>query len=64
LIFLGLSVLDKYMQKKSVSPLNDVPLRNPGQSLDAQIDDLRFDMLQPMMMATLLVALCVVEWLR
>ena len=29
------------MKKTSTSPLKDPPLRNPGQSLDAEIDDLR-----------------------
>jgi len=52
------------MKKTSTSPLKDPPLRNPGQSLDAEIDDLRLDMLQPFLVATMLVALSAMEWLR
>jgi hypothetical protein len=46
------------------SPLKDKPLRNPGQSLDGQIDDLRLDMLQPFLVATMLVVLALLEWFR
>lgn len=52
------------MPKQSKSPLKDSPLRNPGQSLDAQIDDLRLDMLQPFLVATMFVVLSVLEWFR
>src|SRR5690349_19551680 len=52
------------MKKTSTSPLKDAPLRNPGQSLDAKIDDLRLDMVQPFLVATMLVALSAMEWLR
>jgi hypothetical protein len=49
---------------RNKSPLKDAPLRNPGQSLDAQIDDLRLDMFQPFLVATTFVVLAVLEWLR
>src|SRR5690242_10380767 len=49
---------------RNKSPLKDAPLRNPGQSLDAQIDDLRLDMFQPFLVATTFVVLAVLEWFR
>jgi hypothetical protein len=52
------------MKRTSASPLKDAPLRNPGQSLDAKIDDLRLDMLQPILVATMFVALSAMEWFR
>src|SRR5690348_17289346 len=52
------------MQRQTKSPLRDAPLRNPGQSLDAQIDDLGLDMLQPFLVATMLVVLALLEWFR
>ena len=48
----------------SKSPLKSAPLRNPGQSVDAQIDDLRLDMFGPIMMATVFVVLAALEWFR
>ena len=54
------------MMKKrtTISPLKDAPLRNPGQSLDVQIDDLTTDMLGPILMATMFVTLSAMEWFR
>jgi hypothetical protein len=52
------------MPKQNKSPLTSAPLRNPGQSLDAQIDDLGLDMLQPFLVATMLVVLAILEWFR
>jgi hypothetical protein len=49
---------------RSKSPLKDAPLRNPGQSLDARIDDLGLDMFQPFLVATMLVVLALLEWFR
>jgi hypothetical protein len=51
-------------QKMTTSPLKDAPLRNPGQSLDAEIDDLRLDMLGPLLLAVMLIAISVMEWFR
>lgn len=49
---------------RNKSPLKDAPLRNPGQSLDAQIDYLWLDMFQPFLVATMLVVLALLEWFR
>jgi hypothetical protein len=47
------------------SPLKDRPLRNPGQSLDAQIQDLVTDYaLGPVLFALLTLFLAALEWLR
>jgi hypothetical protein len=51
-------------KRTTISPLKDRPLRNPGQSLDVQIDDLTTDMLGPILMATMLVTLSAMEWFR
>jgi len=51
-------------KRTNISPLKDRPLRNPGQSLDVQIDDLTADMLAPILMATMFVALSAMEWFR
>jgi hypothetical protein len=51
-------------KRTTISPIKDAPLRNPGQSLDVQIDDLRTDMLGPILMATMFVALSAMEWFR
>jgi len=52
------------MRKRSISPLKHAPLRNPGQSLDDQLDDLRWDMAQPLLLATMLAVLALLEWFR
>jgi hypothetical protein len=56
------------MDKKSSetrSPLKDRPLRNPGQSVEAQRNDLLYDkFLAPVLMATMLVLLAGFEWWR
>jgi hypothetical protein len=47
------------------SPLKDRPLRNPGQSLDEQIQDLTYDyMLWPMLFALFFVLVAALEWFR
>ncbi len=47
------------------SPLKLAPLRVPGQSIDAQLDDLRYDeMLSPILLAGLMVLTAMLEWLR
>jgi len=45
------------------SPLKDRPLRNPGQSLDEQLHDVRDDyVLEPLVFALLIVLLTAAEW--
>jgi hypothetical protein len=51
-------------KKTTTSPLKDAPLRNPGQSLDTEIDDLRLDMLGPLLLAVMLIGISVMEWFR
>ena len=51
-------------KRTTISPLKDRPLRNPGQTLDGQIDDLTTDMLGLILMATMFVALSAMEWFR
>ena len=47
------------------SPLKDRPLRNPGQSLDDQIQDLTYDyMAWPTFLALFFVLLAALEWFR
>jgi len=47
------------------SPLKDRPLRNPGQSLDEQIQDITHDyMLWPTLSALFFVLLAALEWFR
>jgi len=47
------------------SPLKDRPLRNPGQSLDDQIQDFTYDyMLWPTLLALFFVLLAALEWFR
>jgi glucan phosphoethanolaminetransferase (alkaline phosphatase superfamily) len=47
------------------SPLKDRPLRNPGQSLDEQRQDLVNDyMLWPMVFATAMILVAAWEWVR
>lgn len=46
-------------------PLKDKPLRNPGQSVREQRDDLLFDkLLSPMLIAVMLVLWAVMDWIR
>ncbi len=52
------------MGKDSASPLKDSPLRNPGQSLDSQIDDLRLDMFEPLLVAMIFIVISIMEWFR
>jgi hypothetical protein len=53
------------MVKEKRSPLKDKPLRNPGQSLDEQRQDLVNDyMLWPMVFAMTLILFAAWEWLR
>ncbi len=48
-----------------ISPLKDRPLRNPGQSLEAQLDDLRDrKILLPILTAGVLILLAGLEWFR
>jgi hypothetical protein len=58
--------LGRLMMRKrtTISPLKDAPLRNPGQSLDVQIDDLTTDMLGPILIATMFITLSAMEWFR
>ena len=50
---------------ESRSPLKDKPLRNPGQSVREQRDDLLFDKLfGPMLIAVMLVILASIDWIR
>jgi len=52
------------MTKVRHSPLKDRPLRNLGQSLDEQIQDLVNDyMFWPMVFATIMILFAVWEWL-
>lgn len=45
------------------SPIKDKPLRNPGQSLDEQLDELVIDKVtQPLVTALVLVVLAALEW--
>lgn len=47
------------------SPLKDKPLRNPGQSVRRALMDLVFDKLMaPLLLATVVVAVMVMEWIR
>ena len=46
------------------SPLKDKPLRNPGQSLDEQRDDLVDEVTTPLTMVVFLVILAGLEWWR
>ena len=63
--YLKLEIATLMMRKRTtISPLKDRPLRNPGQTLDGQIDDLTTDMLGPILMATMFVALSAMEWFR
>lgn len=56
---------DVMKKTKKRSPLTGRPLRNPGQSIDEQIQDLRTDkLLLPMMIAAMLVAFAAIEWWR
>ncbi len=49
--------------KEKRSPLKDKPLRNPGQSLEAQRDDLVYDkLIAPAMAALLILILAGMEW--
>src|SRR6266850_4953397 len=53
------------MVKEKGSPLKDRPLRNPGQSLDEQRQDLVNDyMLWPMVFAVTMILFAAWEWLR
>ena len=48
-----------------ISPLKDPPLHNPGQSLDARLDELRDrKILLPIITAVFLILLAGLEWLR
>ncbi len=44
------------------SPLKEKPLRNPGQSLDEQLDQIKWDMLSFLLAPLLLVFLAIWEW--
>jgi hypothetical protein len=46
------------------SPLKEKPLRNPGQSLDEQLDQIKWDMLLFLLAPLLLVFLAIWEWWR
>lgn len=53
------------MMAETRSPLKDKPMRNPGQSVREQRDDLVFDkLLAPMMIALMLIVLAVTDWVR
>ena len=53
------------MKNGKRSPIKDKPLRNPGQSLDEQLDELVIDKIsQPLIIALLLVVLAGLEWSR
>ena len=52
------------MMKEKVSPLKDMPLRQPGESLDDQILDGALDgLLSYYLMATGMMVLTVFEWI-
>jgi hypothetical protein len=51
------------MKQEKRSPLKDKPLRNPGQSLEQRRDDLLLDkVLQPMMLALVMIGFAGIEW--
>jgi hypothetical protein len=53
------------MKTTKRSPLKAKPLRNPGQSLDEQIDDLKYDkMLNHLLIAVVSLLLIFLEWYR
>ena len=53
------------MSKSKRSPLKDRPLRNPGQSLDEQIQDLLYNYFAgPLFLAVFVVLIAAHEWLR
>jgi hypothetical protein len=53
------------MKMKTRSPLKSKPLRNPGQSVQEQRDDLLYDkLLTPLMLALMLILLAFLEWVR
>src|SRR5206468_2533643 len=48
-----------------ISPLKDRPLHNPGQSLEEQLDELRYEKIfSPLLVLLLLVMLTAIEWVR
>src|SRR5688572_11573059 len=53
------------MARETKSPLKAKPLRNPGQSVEEQLYDVVFDrMLQPALLAVMLMMLAGIEWAR
>jgi len=53
------------MKPNKKSPLKDKPLRNPGQSLDQQREDLSYDrLLTPIVLAAFMIILAGLEWWR
>ncbi len=53
------------MAGEKKSPLKDAPLRNPGQSVEDEAFNLRYDeVFTPLMIAVFLVLLALLEWLR
>ena len=60
-----MSRVPETMRNSKRSPLKDKPLRNPGQSLDEQRDDLIYDKITgPAVIAMFLLALAGLEWWR
>jgi len=51
-------------QKRTRSPLKDAPLRYPGQSLDNEIDDVAWDVLNPIMYAVCFIAWSLMVWIE
>jgi len=55
--------MSKQMKQDKRSPLTDKPLRNPGQSLERQLDDLLLNkVMQPIIIAATLVWMAGMEW--
>lgn len=56
---------DMKLHRTTRSPLTDRPLRNPGQSLDEELEETIFsEFLSPLMLALLMCSLAGVEWAR
>ena len=52
------------MKPEKRSPLKDAPLRNPGQSIENQLQELRDKLMEPSMMAVLFINIAGLEWWR
>lgn len=62
---MSISSPDEITTRMSKSPLKSSPLRNPGQSLDEELQNLLMDKALPYVMsATMMTALTAIEWFR